>query len=288
MTAGYRTITVTPITDQIGAEIGGVDLARELSQETFAEIHRAFLDHLVVFFRDQTLTPDRQIAFARCFGPLIVDPFMKSPEGRPELMVVIKDAQERFAFGEGWHTDSTFLEKPPLGSFLYALDVPPRGGDTLFSNQYLAFETLSPGSRRMLDGMKTIHGAASYNQSITAGKFGADRTMKLRADAAMNAAMEGEVEHPAVRTHPESGRKALFVNRAYTLRFKDWTAGESQPLLNHLCAHSERPEFTCRFRWTPGTLALWDNRCALHNPINDYHGHRRVMHRVVVQGDRPF
>jgi taurine dioxygenase len=284
----YRTIEVSPFFGSIGAEIRGPDLSQALSQEIFAEIHQAFLDHLVVVFPDQRLTPQQQIAFARRFGPVMVDPFMKSPEGLPELMVVIKDKHEKLAFGEAWHSDNTYLERPPMGSFLYALEVPPHGGDTIFANQYLAYETLSPGLRATLDGMKAVHAALAYNQALVDNRFGDHRTMQLRNDAVMRDALRIESEHPVVRTHPETGRKALYVNRSYTLRFSDWTAEESKPLLDYLWQHAVRPEFTCRHRWAPNALALWDNRCVQHHPVNDYHGHRRVMHRVTAEGDRPF
>jgi taurine dioxygenase len=284
----YRNIEVRPIAGALGAEIRGADLSTGLRPEVFAEIHRAFLDHLVVFFPDQHLTAGQQIAFARRFGPPMVDPFMKSPETLPELMVVIKEAHEKLAFGEIWHSDNAYLEKPPLGSFLYALEVPPYGGDTIFANQYLAYERLSPGLRAMLDGMKAVQGSLAYNQAVADDRFGAHRTMKLRHDETMQAALGIETEHPVVRTHPETGRKALYVNPAYTLRFSGWTAEESRPLLDYLHGHAVRPEFTCRYRWSANVLALWDNRCAMHHPVNDYHGHRRVMHRVTVEGERPF
>jgi taurine dioxygenase len=282
-----ETIEVTPLSGSIGAEIRGAELSGELSQETFAEIHRAFLEHLVVMFPDQRLTPAQQIGFARRFGPVMIDPFMKSPAEHPELMIVIKDTHERLAFGEVWHSDNSYLERPPLGSFLYALEVPPYGGDTLFANQYLAYETLSPGLRRMLDGMTAVHNPRSYARSISSGNFGPHRTMQLRNDAVMEQATRVETEHPVVRTHPETGRKALYVNAAYTVRFGGWTEAESRGLLEHLWHHAVRPEFTCRYRWSANALTLWDNRCAMHHPVNDYHGHRRVMHRVTVEGDRP-
>jgi taurine dioxygenase len=287
-TMSRRYIEVSPISGALGAEIRGVELSATLNQEVFAEIHQAFLDHLVVFFPDQHLTPERQIDFARRFGPPMVDPFMKSPEDRPELMVVVKEAHEKLAFGEIWHTDNAYLEKPPLGSFLYALDVPPYGGDTIFANQYLAYERLSPGLRATLDGMRAVQAAEAYRQSLVDDRFGVHRTMQMRHDAVMEAALAIESEHPVVRTHPDTGRKALYVNPAYTVRFAGWTAGESKPLLDYLYRHAVRPEFTCRYRWRANTLTLWDNRCAMHHPVNDYHGHRRVMHRVTVEGERPF
>jgi taurine dioxygenase len=283
----FRRIQVAPLAGALGAEIFGVDLARDPDEETFAEIHEAFLEHLVIFFRDQVLTPEQQIAFARRFGPPIVDPFIKAPADRPELMVLVKDIHETVAFGNVWHSDSTFMERPPLASFLYSREVPDVGGDTLFANQYLAYESLSAGLRALLDGLRAVHGAASYNQAIAAGRYGPERSMKLRGDEVMRAAMAAEVEHPVVRTHPETGRKALYVNVAYTLRFVGMAEAESRPLLEFLYAHAVRPEFTCRFRWTPNALACWDNRCVQHYPINDYPGQRRVMQRVVAEGDRP-
>lgn len=282
-----RTIEVEPLSASVGAVIRGVDLTA-LTQETFAEIHAAFLKHLVVFFPDQHLPPPQQIGFARRFGPVMIDPFIKSPAESPEMMIVVKEKHEKLAFGEGWHSDNTYLEKPPLGSFLYALEVPPYGGDTLFANQYLAYEALSPGMRRMLDGSKAVHTPIAYNKAIAGGRYGAHRTMELRNDPAMAAATRIETEHPVVRTHPETGRKALYVNAAYTVRFSGCTEEESRPLLEFLWRHAVRPEFTCRYRWSAKALALWDNRCVMHHPINDYHGHRRLMHRVTAQGDRPF
>ena len=285
---GYRTIDVRPISGALGAEIMGADLSVELSERAFAEIHRAFLEHLVIFIRDQDLSSERQKAFARRFGPLIIDPFVRSPEGEPEVMEVVKERSERKNFGNVWHTDATFLERPPLGSFLYAIEVPPYGGDTMFANQYLAYESLSEGMRRLLDGLKAVHGARSYNDEIDRGSYTDARAMKLRFDDVMRRAAGQEVVHPVVRTHPETGRRALYVHPAYVLRFEGWSEAESRPLLEFLYAHSTRPEFTCRYRWMKGTLALWDNRCALHYPINDYHGFRRVMRRITAEGDRPI
>jgi taurine dioxygenase len=216
------------------------------------------------------------------------DPFMKAPEGRPEIMVVVKEAHEKEVFAEGWHSDNTYLERPPLGSCLHAIEVPEYGGDTLYASQYAAYEALSPGMKKMLDGLKAVHEPHSYASGILEGYYERNRAMKLRNDAVMEAALKLSTEHPVVRTHPETRRKALYVNAAYTVRFKDWTEEESRPLLEYLYRHCVRPEFTCRFRWSKGALAFWDNRCVQHNPVNDYHGHRREMHRVTAQGDRPI
>ena len=283
----YQTIDVRPLTSSVGAEIFGVDLARDISQETFAEIHQAFLDHLVVFFRDQDLSVDQQIAFARRFGPLAIDPFIAGPGDRPELMIVAREKHEQRAFGENWHSDNSYLEKPPLGSFLYAVEVPPHGGDTLFASQYRAYETLSPGLQARLEKLRAVHTPHGYHRAIAAGQFN-DGAMKLRDDELMEQTLTSQAIHPVVRTHPQTQRKALYVNRSYTTQFEDWTEAESRPLLDFLIDHAVKPEFSCRFRWQPGSLALWDNRCVMHLAINDVHGHRRVMHRVVAEGDRPF
>ena len=283
----YQTIDVRPLSASVGAEIFGVDLAQELSQETFAEIHQAFLDHLAVFFRDQDLTVDQQISFARRFGPLAVDPFIAGPGDRPELMIVAREKHERRAFGENWHSDNSYLEKPPLGSFLYAVEVPPTGGDTLFASQYRAYDTLSPGLQARLEKLRAVHTPHGYHRAIAAGQFD-DGAMKLRDDDLMEQTLTSRAIHPVVRTHPQTQRKALYVNRSYTTQFLDWTEAESRPLLDFLIDHAVKPEFSCRFRWQPGSLALWDNRCVMHLAINDIHGFRRIMHRVVAEGDRPF
>jgi taurine dioxygenase len=286
--AGGR-LDVRPLAGSMGAEIFGVDLSKDVDDETFSEIRQAFLNHLMIAFPNQDLAPEDQIRIAGRFGTLMVDSFIKSLPGHPEILEVIKDKHERLVFGASWHSDNTYLERPPLGSFLYSKEVPSYGGDTLFSNQYLAYEALSPGLKKTLDSLVAVHSPWSYNMVIAKGDYYDEkRTMKLRNDDVMKKAMQSSSEHPVVRTHPESGRKALYVNGSYTQKIKDWTEEESQPLLQFLYQHAVQPEFTCRYRWAAGTLAVWDNRCAMHYPINDYHGSRRMMHRVTVEGDRPF
>ena len=274
----YRHIEVRPIAGALGAEIHGVDIARRLDGEVVSEIRQAFLDHLVIFFRSQTLTPERQLAFAQQFGEPIEYPQLKGLPDCPLITPVIKLEQERVNFGGVWHSDTAYLERPPMGSMLYALEIPPYGGDTLFANQYLAYETLSEGLKKTLAGLVGINTSTKADASKT-------REDRLREAGAEMKVLVGE--HPVVRTHPETGRKALYVNVGHTTGFKGWTEDESRPLLDHLFAHQVSPEFTCRFRWEPGSLAFWDNRCAQHNPVNDYHGFRRVMHRVTLAGDRP-
>jgi taurine dioxygenase len=273
-------LDIRPLSGAVGAEIFGVDLAQELDDDTVAAIRRAWLDHLVIFFRDQDLPPAKLLGLARRFGQPIEYPFVKGIDGFPEITPVIKLEHERVNFGGLWHSDTTYLEQPPMGTMLVAREVPPYGGDTLFANMYLAYESLSPGMRRLLDGLVAVNSSAKADTTKT-------REDRMRDGARNDARAEYVAEHPVVRTHPETGRKALYVNGGHTIRFKDMTEEESAPLLRFLFAHQTRPEFTCRFQWEVGSLALWDNRCAQHNPINDYHGFRRIMHRVTLPGDKP-
>ena len=275
-TGGVPSLDVRPLSGAIGAEIHGVDLSCELDDETVAAIRHAWLDHLVIFFRDQTLTPAQFLALAGRFGQPVEYPFVKGIEGFPEVTPVIKLAHETMNFGGVWHSDTAYLETPPQGTLLIAREVPPAGGDTLFSSQYRAYETLSEGMRRLLDGLIGVNESAKADATRTR-EDGKDGTVKKRFVA----------EHPVVRTHTETGRRALYVNIGHTTRFAGMTEAESAPLLGFLFQHQIRPEFTCRFSWRPGSIAFWDNRCAQHYPINDYHGYRRVMHRVTLAGDKP-
>ena len=279
MSTQDNSLDISPIAGAIGAEIHGIDL-RELDDRTVAAIRRAWLDHCVVFFRDQNLTPAQLVGFARRIGDPVEYPFLKGLDGFPEITPVIKLEHERVNFGGIWHSDTAYLERPPMGSMLLAREIPPQGGDTLFANMYLAYETLSEGMRRLLDGLVGVNSSARADVSKT-------REDRLKDAAREDAAREYVAEHPVVRTHPETGRKALYVNRGHTARFAGMSEAESAPLLDFLFAHQTRPEFTCLFRWEVGSLALWDNRCAQHYPLNDYHGYRRIMHRVTLAGDRP-
>lgn len=283
---GHNSIEVRKIAGALGAEVSGVDLSKPLDDATFGALRQAFVEHCVIFFRDQRLTPETQKAFTRRFGPFGVTPFVKTLPEHPEIIAVVKEASDRKVhnFGGSWHSDFSFQETPPMASMLYAREVPPYGGDTLWTNMYLAYETLSDGLKRMLSGLRVIHsGTRSYG---TQGLFARGQGGKAMT---VNPSVEGdaEVSHPVVRTHPDSGRKALFINSVYAIRFDSWTEAESKPLLDHLNSHSIRPEFTCRFNWRKGSLALWDNRCTQHFAINDYDGSRREMHRTTIAGERP-
>ena len=269
-----------PVAGALGADITGIDLAAELADASVAALRQALLDHLVIFIRDQSLTPEQFSRFARRFGEPVAYPLVKGLDEHPEIIAVAKLEHERVNFGGVWHSDTTYLPQPPMGSLLLARELPPYGGDTLFANQYLAYETLSPGMRRFLDGARGVSSSAKADVSRT-------REDRLKSDGTAQARQELTAEHPAVRTHPETGRKALYVNTAHTTRFADMTTEESAPILLYLFQHQIRPEFTCRLTWRPGTLAFWDNRCAQHNPVNDYHGFRRIMHRITLAGDTP-
>ncbi|HET9403030.1 MAG TPA: TauD/TfdA family dioxygenase [Burkholderiales bacterium] len=274
----YRHLSVHPIAGALGAEIRGVDIARLLEEAVVAEIRQAFLDHLVIFFRDQKLAPQQLLSFSRRFGEPMEYPQLKGLPECPLITPVVKLEHERTNFGGVWHSDTSYLERPPMASMLYALETPPVGGDTLFANQYLAYETLSDGLKQTLTGLVGIN-------SSTKADVTRSREDRLRAAGAETKALTGE--HPVVRAHPETGRKALYVNFGHTTQFRGWSETESAPLLGYLFQHQVKPEFTCRFHWEPGSLAFWDNRCAQHNPVNDYHGFRRVMHRVTLAGDTP-
>ncbi len=282
MTA-FEHITVTPYAATLGAIVGGVDLSEDLPDEAIAEIRQALMENLVVFFRGQTLTPEQHLAFARRFGPLSLHDQVKGMDDYPEIIEVRKEPQDERNFGGAWHGDVTYLEEPPLGSILYALEVPPVGGDTLWANQYVAYETLSDGMRAMLDRLTVMHTPARIF-----GLYSKDWSKDSSVRTAPSEAAEFETEHPLIRTHPETGRKLLYVSGLYTPRFKDMTEEESQPLVDFLMTQATREEFTCRWRWQEGDVAFWDNRATLHYALNDYSGHRRIMHRVTIAGDRPY
>lgn len=265
----------------LGAVVRGVDLADDLDDGTIAAIRDAFVRHHVLFFRDQQLSAEQQMAFGRRFGDLDEHPFVHGTEAHPEVLDIVTLPDDKVNFGGGWHTDVTFLAEPDLGSLLYAVEVPDAGGDTLFASQHAAYDALSDTMKAMLDGLMAVHSAGSQYQ--TGGVSTQSKAMRTRnADSAAS-----EVEHPVVRTHPESGRKGLYVNRAFTTRIRGLRRNESDALLEFLFDHAVHERFTCRFRWKPGSLAMWDNRSVQHFALHDYAGQRRRMRRITVCGDRP-
>ncbi len=271
---------VTPFSSAVGALVHGVDLAQPLSDEDFSVLRQAFADHEVLFFRDQQLTPEQHLSFARRWAPIDVNRFFKAVPGQPEIAEVRKEPEQRTNIGGGWHTDHSYDTEPAMGSLLLARELPPLGGDTLFASMSRAFEALSPSLQQTLEGLRAVHSA----RHVFGDRSGyAKRTDT--GDRIGNAAAVGEdVVHPVVIRHPLSGRRILYVNPGFTVRFDGWTQEESAPLLRFLYEHASKPEFTCRFDWTPGAMAFWDNRATWHLALNDYHGHRRVMHRITVQG----
>jgi taurine dioxygenase len=274
------TIDIQPIAGALGAEIHGVDLAAGLGDSTIAEIRQALLDYGVIFFRDQSIDREQHKAFTRRFGEVFIHPNYKGINTDPEIVDIRREPGDKKIVGEDWHTDTTMVAEPPMGAILYAVEVPPYGGDTLFANQYLAYESLSDGMKQTLDGLRAIH-----TDRMVAGPqagMNAHRSTKVREDADWR---ETVSIHPVVRTHPETGRKLLFVNRSYTVGFDGWTEAESKPLLEFLLEHGHRPQFTCRFRWAAGSIAFWDNRCTKHLAIHDAGPFRRIMRRTQIAGD---
>lgn len=287
-------VGVDKITTYIGAEISGVDLSKPLDDPTFQVIHDALMDNLVIFFRDQVMAPEQQKAFGRRFGELHIHPgapilheeeegrprlgelthipYAYGIEGHPEVLAIYADENSKRIAGEEWHSDVSCEAEPPMGSILRLTQVPPSGGDTLFSSMYAAYDALSERMKDFLGGLTASHDGATY------GKNFENRAGKTHPHA----------EHPIVRTHPVTGRKALFVNRTFTTRIVELNNAESDALLQMLFRHCENPVFQCRFRWRPNSVAFWDNRCAMHNAMWDYYPNRRHGYRVTIQGDRPF
>jgi taurine dioxygenase len=282
----YRQFRLRPMAGALGADIDGVDLA-SLDEAGFAELSRAFFEHLVLHIHDQRLTPEQHVALTMRFGPTSRSPYIKHMEEHPDIIAVLKEADEAkiSTFGNAWHSDFSFLEEPPMGSLLYAREVPSHGGDTLFANMYLAYEALSEGMKRMLDPLKAIHTGKPYGVNGVGPDLKVSRSIGIERN---RPEADREILHPIVRVHPVTGRRALFVNSIYTARIEGMTEAESRPILRFLFAHAVQPEFTCRLRWRSGDLAIWDNRCAMHYAVNDYDGQRRLMHRTTVAGERPM
>jgi taurine dioxygenase len=283
---------VHPIAGALGAEISGVDLSRDPGEETVGAIRRAWLEHLVIFFRDQGLSPAQFLAFGRRFGEAIEYPFVKGLPDTPEVIPVLKQEHEQHNFGGIWHSDTSYLERPPMASMLIAREVPPAGGDTEFANMYLAYETLSEPMKAVAAGVKTwnVGDRKKLSQgdgmgSVRDGRYAGNE--KMAAKVRDPGELQTESAHPLVRTHPETGRKALYIG-SHTQTLHGFAPSEARPIVELLKTHAVHPEFTCRFRWEVGSMAIWDNRCTQHRALNDYHGWRRRMHRITIAGDAPF
>lgn len=283
----YRHIEVNSNIGPIGAEVGGVDLSSDLSESCMSEVRSAWLDHGFLIFRDQNLSPAAQAGFAKNFGELDVYPFMQAVDEHPNVIPIIKEPDAEMNFGGGWHTDTSYLANPPKGTALYAVEVPDEGGDTLFADCAAAFNDLSSGMKSFLlqqTGIyspKLVHGASGDYASVAAKKnlgnaYGGDQGFA-----------EGEVEHPLIRTHDESGVQSIYCGMFHTHRIKGWTREESLPLFKFLNQHLTQEKYVSRCKWRDGSLVLWDNRRLFHNALNDYQGKRRHMHRVIIQGPEP-
>jgi taurine dioxygenase len=266
---------IRPVSAHVGAEIHNLDLGRPLEPPVLDAVRRALAERGVIFFRNQRLSPEQQIALARQFGQINVNRFFTHLENYPEIALVTKEPHQTRNIGGNWHTDHSYDQVPAMGSILYARETPPVGGDTLFASMVAAYEALSDGLKATLAGLRAVHSSRHVF-----GKVADDLKGRFRnAEAATQDAV-----HPVVITHPESGRQALYVNPGFTLRFEGWTPEESRPLLDFLYRHATRPEFTYRFVWQPGAMAFWDNRSTWHYALNDYHGERRLMHRITLEG----
>src|SRR5687768_7126470 len=276
---------IEPLAGALGAEVRSVSLVNS-DEKTWDDVHKAFLKYSVLVFRDQQLEPADLMAVGARFGEPCHYPFVTGIDGYPFIFEVVKEEAETVNFGGNWHSDTTYLAQPPLATLLYALETPTHGGDTLFANTQKAYEALSEGMRAMVD---KLVGVNSASLKVTGGR----RKMHASANVGgmkihdIENADGYEAEHPVARTHPETGRKALYLSRSHTIRFRDMREEESRPLIDFLQAHQTRPEFTCRVRWSPGTLTIWDNRCTQHNAVNDYHGQRRRMRRLTVGAQTP-
>ena len=269
---------VSPVSGAVGAEIRGIDLSRPLPAGTVSALREALGAHGVIFFRDQVLSEEQHIAFAGQFAPININRFFKAAPGFPQIAEVRKEPEQTKNIGGGWHTDHSYDQIPALGSVLYAREVPEAGGDTMFASMYAAYDALSDGLKATLHTLRAVHSSRHV--------FGAkaDRPAELKERLGNVEAATQDAVHPVVITHPISGRSALYVNPGFTLHFEGWTAEESQSLLGYLYRHAVKPEFTCRFRWQEGSMAFWDNRATQHFALNDYHGQRRLMHRITLEG----
>ena len=283
----YKRIAVKPIAGALGAEIEGVNIAAGVDQETQDEIYRAWLENNVIFFRNQSIAPKQQIDFAKQFGKIHLHLFNKAMDDHPEITEVLKTPEMRSNAGGRWHSDQMYTPKPAKATMLYSREMPEGRGDTMFSNMYLAYESLSEGMKASLIGLRAIHNGDSRNHP--SGKTRAERVQDgtIHMPQINPGKSQTISSHPVVRTHPESGRKLLYIG-GHTERFDGWTEEESQQLLDFLKTHATRPEFTCRFQWTGNSMAMWDNRCCQHFAINDYDGYQRRMHKIMVKGDEPF
>ena len=276
----YNTIRVKPLGGALGAEISGIDLNEAIPDEQLTEVRQVFGQYAVIFFRNQNLSPENEIRFAKRWGEINTNRFFSSVEGYPQIALVVKEPDQKNNIGGSWHTDHSYDIAPALGSMLFAHEVPVSGGDTVFASMYKAYDTLSDGLKSTLSNLRARHSSAHVFGAARAANGNDDTVGRIKNPEAATQ----EAIHPVVISHPETGRKSLYVNPGFTLGFEGWSDEESKPLLEYLYAHAARPEFTCRFQWKAGSIAFWDNRATWHLAVNDYQGHRRMMHRITIEG----
>lgn len=293
MSDSYERFDVKPVTSSLGAEISGLDLSKPVDDRVFEDLYRAFIEFQVVFVLDQDLSRENQMEISRRFGEPVIVPFLDHMPDYPYIVDLVKEPNEQNIsnFGGEWHSDYSFLPAPPSTTAVYAIEVPPYGGDTIWANMYQAYDTLTNGMKRLLDGLNVIHRGTPFGtrgQPEDGRRTDADgRPIPLRSPTSITLhrnrpEADAEQSHPIVAVHPVSRRKALFINQLYMVRIEGVSARESKPILESLYTHSTQPEFVCRHRWKAGTLAIWDNRCTQHYALNDYDGFRRVMNRTQI------
>ena len=272
------TLKIVPTSGALGAELHDIDLSEPLAPVTAKAIRGALAEHGVIFFRDQKITPEQHIAFAGSLAPININRFFKPVTGYPQIAEVRKEPEQTNNIGGGWHTDHSYDHVPALCSVLLAREVPPRGGDTMFASMWQAYDALSEGLKKTLEGLRAVHSSRHV--------FGvAARRERDMGDRLGNADLASQdAAHPVVIRHPENGRKVLYVNRGFTTHFEGWSVEDSKPLLEYLYTHGSRPEFQTRFQWKEGSIAIWDNRATWHFAVNDYQGDRRLMHRITLEG----
>ena len=272
----YNNFKVQPLAGALGAEILDIDL-NKINDSIFEEIYKAFVDYQVIGIPNQNLTPDEYLAFGRRWGEIHHYPYMKGLESHPEILEILKTETDTYAFGNVWHSDGSFTEIPPKATMLYAQELPPAGGDTLFADLYRAYDTLSDKMKNILG---SVNGLYVGDQPLKLGNFSGAKSMKQQDPGKTKV----HTHHPIIRMHPDSKNKALYIG-GHAVEIEGMTKEESTPILNYLKAHSTRPEFICRFKWSPGAIAIWDNRCTQHYAVDDYSGFRRRMHRITILGE---
>lgn len=272
------TVRFEPLSAHVGVEAQGIDINR-IGDVEFSELAGALANHGIVFIRGQDVTPEQHIAFARRWGNIDVNAYFPANGGYPEIAEVRKAETQQTNIGGGWHTDHSYDQEPAMGSILIARETPPTGGDTLFCSMGAAFDSLSDGLKNTLRGLRAVH-SADHIYAADGLYAQTDQAADLKGHD-----MKTHAVHPVVIRHPKSGREILYVNPAFTLHFEGWTVEESMPLLNYLYSVGMREEFHCRVQWAPGSIAIWDNRSTWHYAMNDYHGHRRLMHRITISGE---